>query len=260
MIAEKTKDRFASIHIDAIGLIRLGRTNDERLECLDQMITSVERLGGNIMIPTFSYTYPKNEAFCVRGTPSDVGLVTEYLRKRHPHKRTIDPFFSYLVFGEHKSEYFEVRDYECFGNRSLIADLFLKNGYVCCIGNVFYNTPTEVHYIEKLLGVDYRFNKVFSGVIEDHDGKRYQQKTTFYCRKYVNEVLPDMTRLAADLKENHMFEYWRADNVDFEIQAVSFHRLFDFVKARIAQNPGYLCATPLEYAENLKKSIRNWRK
>lgn len=92
-IAAKTKDRLASIHIDAIGLIRLGHTNEERLENFDRILVSAEQMGGNIMIPTFSYTYPKKEVFSILETPSDVGLVTEFLRKRYPHKRTIDPFF-----------------------------------------------------------------------------------------------------------------------------------------------------------------------
>jgi aminoglycoside 3-N-acetyltransferase len=259
IIAEKTKVRLASIHIDAIGLIRLGHTNQERLERLSQIISSAEQMGGNVMIPTFSYTYPKNEVFNILETPSDVGLVTEFLRKRFPHKRTTDPFFSYLVFGGKGSEHLEVRDYECFGEKSLIADLFNQDGYICCIGNVFYNTPTEVHYIEKLLGVDYRFDKVFHGTIVDREGKQHQQKTTFYCRKYVDEVFPDMTRLDSDLKKNDMFEYWRDGSMDFEIQAISFRRLYDFIKDKIAQDPGYLCSTPGEFEDNLKKNRRSWR-
>ncbi len=256
-IAAKTKDRLASIHIDAIGLIRLGHTNEERLENFDRILVSAEQMGGNIMIPTFSYTYPKKEVFSILETPSDVGLVTEFLRKRYPHKRTIDPFFSYLVFGEKRSGYLKVQDYECFGDKSLIADLFLQNGYICCVGNIFHNTPTEIHYIEKLLGVDYRFDKVFCGIIKDCEGKYHQQRTTFYCRKYVDEVQPDMTKLESDLKKNDLFEYWRADSTDFEIQAISFHQLYDFVKAKVATDPGYLCSTNDEY-ENNKKKRRGW--
>lgn len=257
LIVAKTKDRLASIHIDAIGLIRLGQTNEERLNNFSQIISSAEQMGGNIMIPTFSYTYPKNQVFSIMETPSDVGAVTEFLRKSYPYKRTIDPFFSYLLFGEKGSEHFKVQDYECFGDKSLIADLFSQNGYICCVGNVFHNTPTEVHYIEKLLNVDYRFNKLFNGIIRDCEGNQHQQTTTFYCRKYLDEVEPDMTRLENDLKKNDLFEYWRDDNVDFEIQAVSFQRLYDFVKDKITQNPGYLCSTKSQHEENLKKR-RGW--
>lgn len=257
LIAEKTKDRLASIHIDAIGLIRLGETNEERLDRFDDLICSAESMGANIMIPTFSYTFPKNEVFDVVETPSDVGLVTEFLRKCHPHKRTADPFFSYLVFGKKGLGHFEVRDYECFGDDSLIGSLFAQGGYICSVGNVFYNTPTEVHYIEKLIGVEYRFNKMFHGIIRDREGKEHQQRTTFYCRKYVNELFPDMTRLDRDLKEEGLFEFWKAREVDFEIQAISVQVLRDFVVHKTAENPLYLCSTLREYENNLKKR-RGW--
>jgi aminoglycoside N3'-acetyltransferase len=258
VIAAKTKDRFASIHIDAIGLIRLGQTNAKRLNHFDQIISSAEQMGGNIMIPTFSYTYAKNQVFDILETPSDVGLVTEFLRERYPYKRTIDPFFSYLVFGEKGSAHFKIGDYECFGEKSLIGDLFTQDGYICSVGDVFHNTPTEVHYIEKLLNVHYRFNKVFNGIIKDYEGKHHQQKTTFYCRKYLHEIFPDMTRLESDLKKSNLFEYWHVDHMDFEIQAISFHRLYDFVKDKLARDPGYLCSTPSEYEDNLKKRLQNY--
>jgi len=130
---------------------------------------------------------------------------------------------------------------------------------VCCIGNVFHNTPTEVHYIERLIGIDYRFDKRFQGIIRDRDGKEHRQTTTFYCRKYLDELEPDMTRLEMDLKSRSLFEYWRSDGLDFEIQAVSFHRLYDLVKNRISRDPMYLCSTPEEYETNLKKRLQRWR-
>ena len=257
IIADKTRDRLASIHIDAIGLIRLGRTNEERLNHFNEIITFAESIGANIMIPTFSYTFPKNEIFDILETPSDVGLVTEFIRKCHPYKRTIDPFFSYLVFGKYGLEHFEVRDYECFGDNSMIGNLFSQNGYICCIGNIFHNTPTEVHYIEKLLSVEYRSDKVFHGVIRDREGKCNPQKTIFYCRRYVNKLFPDMTRLDKDLKEAGLFDFWRAENVDFEIQAISVQQLYSIIKNKIAENPLYLCSTLSEYESNLKNK-RGW--
>ena len=63
LMSEKTKDCLASIHIDIAGLIRLGEMADDCLENFNQLILRVESLGGNIMIPTFSYTYPKNIPF-----------------------------------------------------------------------------------------------------------------------------------------------------------------------------------------------------
>jgi aminoglycoside 3-N-acetyltransferase len=259
IIAEKTKNKLASIHIDAIGLIRIGETNRERVERFNEIIMQIEKLGGQIMVPSFSYTYPKGEVFDILNTPSEVGLVTEYLRKSHPHKRTVDAFFSYLLFGDKDSKHFKINDYECFGDDSLISELFAKDGYVCCVGNVFHNTPTEIHYIERLLGVEYRFNKIFKGRIKDCSGDFHDQTIIFYCRKYLNTLFPDMTRLEIDLKRENMFEYWSGQDIELEIQAVSFRKLFEFVKKKLAHDPLYLCSSIEELTANRKERLKMWR-
>ena len=153
LVAEKTNDCLASIHVDAAGLIRLGNTNDERLENFNQLILKAESLGGKIMIPTFSYTYPKKVPFNILETPSDVGVVTEFVRKRNPLKRTADGMFSYLLFNnDPDSRYFNMIEYEIFGNDSLIGELFKslqKNNksWVCfsqCPNRgTFYRTTAE---------------------------------------------------------------------------------------------------------------------
>ena len=66
-------------------------------------------------------------------------------------------------------------DYETFGDNSLIGELFNSNGYICCVGDVFHNTPTEVHFIERLLQVSYRSNKTMSGEIIDREGESHFQ-------------------------------------------------------------------------------------
>ncbi|HEY9070146.1 MAG TPA: AAC(3) family N-acetyltransferase [Candidatus Ozemobacteraceae bacterium] len=253
ILAEKTRDRFATIHIDAAGLIRLGETNDERLNNFERILTTAESLGGNFAVPVFSYSYGKNEVFNILETPSTVGRVTEYLRKRRPHRRTVDPFFSFLLYGNVGMAHCLVRDYECFGDQSLFAELHQLDGYVCCIGNVFYNIPTEVHYFERKLGVDYRFNKEFSGTLVDVDGHPHPQKAVYFCRKDPNSLEADFTRLERDLLANCLFEYWRAEEVEFEIQAISMQRLFAFIQTKVAGNPHYLCSPVDAYLENKKR-------
>ena len=254
LIAEKTKDCLASIHIDAAGLIRLGETHDERLENFNQLILRAESLGGKIMIPTFSYTYPKKMPFNLLETPSDVGIVTEYLRKKNPLKRTADGMFSYLLFNnDQNSSYFNVEDYEIFGDDSLIGELFNSNGYICCIGNVFHNTPTEVHFLERLLNVPYRFNKTMSGGFIDKQGKSIKQNLIFYCRDLDYNMFSDMTRLETSLRNNDCFDYWEKNNLDFVIEAVRFKKIFEIIKIEIEKDPMFLCSEYEDKRNNLQK-------
>ncbi len=254
LISKKSKDCLASIHIDAAGLIRLGETSEEMLENFNQLIIRAESMGGNIMIPTFSYTYPKKVPFSLLETPSEVGIVTEYVRKRNPLKRTADGMFSYLLFDNNqKSCFFDIVDYEPFGDNSLIGELFNSNGYICCVGDVFHNTPTEVHFIERLLQVSYRSNKTMSGEIIDRDGESHFQNILFYCRNLDTNLESDMTRLEMDLHIENYFEYWEIDGLDFKIEAVRIKNVFKLLKNKLINNPLYLCSSRED------KKI-NWRK
>ena len=103
LISLKSKDCLASIHIDMAGLIRLGETSEEMLENFNQLIIRAESMGGNIMIPTFSYTYPKKVPFSLLETPSEVGIVTEYLRKKYFEKSNGQDVFFLLFDNNQKS-------------------------------------------------------------------------------------------------------------------------------------------------------------
>ena len=51
-----------AIHLNPSGLIRLGKNNKNRFEVFRKFILSVENLGGNILIPTFSYSFVDKES------------------------------------------------------------------------------------------------------------------------------------------------------------------------------------------------------
>lgn len=251
LIAKKTMSSLASIHIDVAGLIRLGQTSAECLENFNQLILKAELLGGNIMIPTFSYTYPQNKPFNLLDTPSEVGIATEYIRKKNPLKRTADGMFSYLLFNnDFNSPYFDVNDYEIFGNDSLIGELYNSNGYICCIGNVFHNSPTEVHFLEQLLNVPYRYNKKMSGEFIDKKGNSTNQNLLFYCRNLDYNLVSDMTRLEISLRKNNCFEFWHVNDLDFVIEAVRIKEIFDILSIEIEKNPMFLCSERKDKQEN----------
>ena len=55
--AKMTSNAPMVIHINPSGLIRLGSNNERRFDSFRKFINSVENLGGNILIPTFSYSF-----------------------------------------------------------------------------------------------------------------------------------------------------------------------------------------------------------
>ena len=98
-VANKTKNNPLIMHINLIGLFRLGHNNEERFNKFNIILNDIQNSGGNIAIPTYSYSYAQNKLYDMKNTPSKLGVVSEYLRKKNVLKRTIDPNFSYLLFG-----------------------------------------------------------------------------------------------------------------------------------------------------------------
>ena len=213
------------------------------------------------MVPTFSYSYAGDGPFKWLKTPSKVGIVTEYLRGRHPQRRTVDGMFSYVVYGlDPADQVFDFGSgvYESFGDDSLIARIYLEDGYICCIGDVFHNAPTEVHFLERMLKVNYRQDKMFSGSFVGRDFSARQQ-IKFFCRDLSLNLVPDMTRLEKRLREERLVEFWQVDGLEFYIEAVKIREIFELLKYELTKNPLFLCATPSQRERNWKVRARQIR-
>ena len=240
-IASKTKNNPLIIHINPIGLIRLGHNNEERFNKFNAILNDIQNSGGNIAIPTYSYSYAQNKLYDMRNTPSNLDVVSEYLRKKNALKRTIDPNFSYLLFGNNFStRHFEISDSSSFGSDSLIDDVFLQDGYLGTIGAEPLKYLTEIHFIEKKLGVDYRFDKKFKGVTISNSGKKKHSTTTFFCRDLNLSYVPTFMQLNHDLIAEKLVEEWIIDDHNLKIKVIKFRVIYDFIREKIIDNPKYL--------------------
>ena len=197
----KLNEDFTELLALIDGLVLLGEVTSRSM---DYLISFGERLSIKLISSALNDLGKKS----IPLTGKEVGIVTEYVRKKNPLKRTADGMFSYLLFNnDPNSRYFDMKDYEIFGNDSLIGELFNSNGYICCIGNVFHNAPTEVHFLERLLNVPYRFDKIMSGEFIDKQGNFAKQNLLFYCRNLDYKMFSDMTRLETVLRKNNYIEY-----------------------------------------------------
>jgi aminoglycoside 3-N-acetyltransferase len=237
LLINKTRDNPASIHIDLMGLIRLGKNQEEMMDNFYKILIDTQEGGGNIVVPNYTYSLTKNEVFNINSTPPTIGRVCEYLSKTDV-PRTQDGNFSYLNFSNHffHEHLQKIETYATFGKNSLIDELFESNGYLCALGCGL--EFTEIHYIEKKLNVPYRFNKKFTGKI-NNGVDEYVQDNTFFCRDISLELQSSFDVLYDDLKKEGMIEYWSIDNI-FAIEAVKFRELYSFIKSKLNKNINYL--------------------
>ena len=239
-LSNNTKNKPLIIHINPIGLFRMDKNNQNRFEKLNMLLKKVQVNGGNIAIPSYSYSYTKNEIYNVLDTTSTLGGVSEYLRVNNKNKRTADANFSYLLFGDKFSEmHFSMSDYSSFGGESLVNEVFSKNGYLGVIGGVWEHL-TEIHYLEKCFDVDYRFDKDFYGISIDSDGNQVQNRMTYFCRDLSLNYSSSLAQFKRDIRAEGLVKTWVISDFNLKIEVIEARELFNFIKKKLSIDLKYL--------------------
>jgi len=257
---ELTKDRPMFLHMDAIGFFHYGENIgnnikeiiDNKLLLFNDALNLAQDLGANILIPTFSYSIENGKLnYDVISSPSEVGAATEFFRKLNPEKRTKDPIFSYLLFSNNEDlkEDLKVKDFNTFGENSIIDKVYKMNGFIGSIGNVMWH-PTEAHYLEKKLNVDYRYDKKFIGIIQDIDNTNINIRTIFYCRNLNYNRIADFKPFEQYLYANYQLSMIKIN--DFKIEYIEFKKMFKLMLRKYKEDKLYFTKEDIkEYKINI---------
>ena len=175
---------------------------------------------GTIIMPTFSYSFDRDEPFDADNTQSTVGALTEFFRKQEDVVRTSHPNHSIAVYGKRK-EYFAAESKDTFGKDSVFEKLDDDNGKIIFFGAPFQSC-TFIHYIEQMHNVPYRYMKKFRGKVIIN-GSEHDEEISFYTKYSV--FFSSFSRL-----EKHLLEKGIMKNVQVgagNIMAVKCKDLFD---------------------------------
>ena len=136
---------------------------------------------GTLLMPALSYeSVTENQpVFNVNETPSCVGALPEYFRKRPGTLRSLHPTHSISAFGK-KAEFFMLnheQDSTPVGLNSPLSKLKDEHGKILFIGcGLMPNT--SMHGIEEFVIPEYLYNGDVAFTIEDTDGKTKQYNHT----------------------------------------------------------------------------------
>ncbi|MBF0208632.1 MAG: AAC(3) family N-acetyltransferase [Oligoflexia bacterium] len=242
-MSKLTRNNPGFLHFDITGFIRISRNPLTLLHDLNNLIKECHFNGGNIFIPLYSYSYTDNEEYSLKKSVSKLGKVSDYFRILHPEKRTIDAIFSYAAFSNWVNrKYFQISNYATFSKGSLIDDIFNKDGLLMSVGRRLHYS-TEVHYIERLLEVKYRFDKNFHGTFIDLDNNKHSQVVTYFCRdlefaKKMN-ITVSFEKLFNDLQDLGIVQNYYI-NGDFHLEVVNLQQVYDYLKIKLPNDPFYL--------------------
>lgn len=94
-------------------------------------------------------------------TPSEYGVLTEYIRKREGSVRSFHPFMSYTAIGKHAQAICEDVSRHSFGPETPEARMIDLDTLCISVGLHPRSTCSTVHHIETIMGVPYRYTKEF---------------------------------------------------------------------------------------------------
>jgi aminoglycoside 3-N-acetyltransferase len=210
---------------------------------LDALIEAIEAaigVDGTLVMPAFSYSFTKGEPFDISNTPSAAGMVTERFRKRPGVRRTADPIFSFACRGPMAEELCALPVKECFGAESVFAALHRRNAHVVDLGCSMSRGGTFVHYVETAHGVNYRYEKIFSGTVIAADGRSRDCSVVYNVRDLTRNSGADLERLQKRLAEEGKSRTALVGRS--RIMAVTANDLFDTAWKMLDEDPTSLIA------------------
>lgn len=117
-----------------------------------------------ILVPTFTYTFTKSGIYHHQNSCSEVGRFSEEFRLNFGKFRSPDPVFSVADDSDLLQSWSDVNYSTAFGPGCLWEKLTQENYIQVNLGLGEF-ISTQLHYIEKLANVPYRYDKAFQGKV-----------------------------------------------------------------------------------------------
>ena len=192
---------------------------------------------GTLIVPTYTYSYSNNLPFDPENSPSRMGVYSEWIRQHPESRRSYDPFFSVAALGPKADYYCDNLPPNSFAPNSTFDRLLESNGVILCL-----NHPgcTLLHFVERQLGVPYRFDKRFSGEFILHD-VRHEQEWDIWVRYLSDDLLKHSPKaFVKKIKEYHLARWCNVGRG--EVLAVSAQNVLKIVEETLAVDPWFLTA------------------
>jgi aminoglycoside 3-N-acetyltransferase len=114
--------------------------------------------------PAFNYDFARTRIFDPANDPIQVGAFNESLRKSDLYTRSAVPIFS-MLREKSSAEYAFKEFFDPFGSEGDFAELRKRDGHIIFFG-ASIDTLTYIHFVENLVEIPYRYEKVFAGKVK----------------------------------------------------------------------------------------------
>lgn len=226
---------FCHSNVGFLGTPAGGKTADNIFYTILNAFLDVIGEEGTLIVPTFTYSFPQQKIFDPVASSSDCGFFTEMLRQKNEAYRSLDPCVSVAAIGRRAREFTIDVPSNSYGENSFFARFHQANGIIC---NINYDAgSTFIHYVERELQVPYRFDKTFTGIVQQH-GKRETKQSTIWVRYLVPGTEAKCDTLMALLREQQLYNI--AEVGRGFVGAIAAASLFNFIQQTIKIRPWFL--------------------
>ena len=168
------------VHTELFNFGKAMLSKNEFLQSLLECFWEVLGENGTLLMPTFTYSFCKNEVYDKLNSRSTMGILTEFFRKQKGVFRTNEPIFSFAVAGFKQKAF--MKDYDsCFGKGCVYDTLAKENGKIMFLGMIDSGC-TFTHFTEEQAMVSYRYFKNFTGEMIDEQGIKHKKSIKYYVR------------------------------------------------------------------------------
>jgi len=158
-----------------LGPYSANSQNEMLMAYFDILADLVDLSKGTIVVSTACTSLCNtNNIFDIKNTPSEMGSLTEFIRNQLDAIRSFHPFNSYAAIGKHADYICTNNSRHCYGNNTPIARLLELDAKCLSIGLHPNETTSEIHHVEMLMGVPYRYVKEFIHPVLRNDKVVYE--------------------------------------------------------------------------------------
>ncbi|HET7602044.1 MAG TPA: DUF4910 domain-containing protein [Gemmatimonadales bacterium] len=198
----RTRDvLFLHVNLAALGL-------DDDAPTAAAVLAGVQNVlgpDGTILVPTYTFSFCRQEAFDPATTPTAGGPWSpsagflEYFRALPGAVRSADPIHSVAGLGPAARPLLSNIAPTCFGAGSVFARLVEQDALICMLG-LDLDEATVRHHTEEVVGVPFRYRKLFTGAIGPECGAT-RAGWVYNVRILADNGRPDGSRLARAARE-----------------------------------------------------------
>ena len=237
---------FVHVSLGALGLDRDVESEEERARGVVAALREAVGPEGSVLLPTYTFSFCRQELYDLQESPTQGGPwsrsveVLEHFRRLPGVVRSRDPIHSAAGLGPAAQSLLTGLPPTCFGRGSLYDRLRAAGAKICLLGPPL-EEATFRHHVEEIVGVPFRFQKLFTGRIRDR-GVTRQEGWLYYVRILAPNGDPDGRRLEELARDAGVC---RASVLGTgEVLAVDCPEFFDFTAEQLRRDRWFTASGP----------------